>query len=216
MRQTLCSRCAVPVVQVSVHNGLQQLQLLLSAPADALVISSPLLTARVYAELDPHGTPKIGWMSDVPVELATEAVGGISVWNHASRFFAALTLATAHVANVTSDTTMLRSAGTLRDGSHRSAFSKSSAPTNSGLLCGMEHGCDQAAESRACTCRIVAHSDVGSSACCTHGRSLRRTASLVLRALRRQSGMVLQAERLRQAKAEVCPLRPHQPGPMQA
>ncbi len=90
------------------HNGLQQLQRLLSAPADALVISSPLLTARVYAELDPHGTPKIDWMSDVPVELATEAVGGISVWNHASRFFAALTLATAHVANVTSDTTMLR------------------------------------------------------------------------------------------------------------
>jgi hypothetical protein len=95
-------------LQVSVHNGLQQLQRLLSAPADALVISSPLLTARVYAELDPHGTPKIDWMSDVPVELATEAVGGISVWNHASRFFAALTLATAHVANVTSDTTMLR------------------------------------------------------------------------------------------------------------
>jgi hypothetical protein len=95
-------------VQVSVHNGLQQLQLLLSAPADALVISSPLLTARVYAELDPHGTPKIDSMSDAPAELATEAVGGISVWNHASRFFAALTLATAHVANVTSDTTMLR------------------------------------------------------------------------------------------------------------
>ena len=119
------------------HNGLQQLQRLLSAPADALVISSPLLTARVYAELDPHGTPKIDSMSDAPAELATEAVGGISVWNHASRFFAALTLATAHVANVTSDTTMLRSAGTLRDGSHRSAFSKSSAPTNSGLICGM-------------------------------------------------------------------------------
>ena len=90
------------------HNGLQQLQRLLSAPADALVISSPLLTARVYAELDPHGTPKIDSMSDAPAELATEAVGGISVWNHASRFFAALTLATAHVANVTSDTTMLR------------------------------------------------------------------------------------------------------------
>ena len=90
------------------HNGLQQLQRLLSAPADALVISSPLLTARVYAELDPHGTPKVDSMSDAPAELATEAVGGISVWNHASRFFAALTLATAHVANVTSDTTMLR------------------------------------------------------------------------------------------------------------
>ena len=90
------------------HNGLQQLQRLLSAPADALVISSPLLTARVYAELDPHGTPKIDSMSDAPAELATEAVGGISVWNHASRFFAALTLATARVANVTSDTTMLR------------------------------------------------------------------------------------------------------------
>ena len=90
------------------HNGLQPLQRLLSAPADALIISSPLLTARVYAELDPHGTPKIDSMSDAPAELATEAVGGISVWNHASRFFAALTLATAHVANVTSDTTMLR------------------------------------------------------------------------------------------------------------
>ena len=90
------------------HNGLQQLQRLLSAPADALVISSPMLTARVYAELDPHGTPKIDSMSDAPSELATEAVGGISVWNDARRFFAALTLATAHVANITSDTTMLR------------------------------------------------------------------------------------------------------------
>ena len=90
------------------HNGLQPLQRLLSAPADALIISSPLLTARVYAELDPHGTPTVDSMSDAPAELATEPVGGISVWKHASRFFAALTLASAHVANATSDTTMLR------------------------------------------------------------------------------------------------------------